>query len=197
MTTVDARQSGAEYWDRMHLQSKGTVPVGRLESWLFQHHVRVEPGMRAVDIGCGTGPWTRELVRLGLHVTGYDISPIAIARAALDSQGKPWPRYDVWDVNSTDIPQHLAPRSFDIVTCRMTIAFLDRQRFLSDVARWLTPQGVVHLVTPVREKLRTPGRRRALSEQDVEFLGTGWRNVYRYNVTSSGSITAVILQHPK
>ncbi|MFI5706045.1 class I SAM-dependent methyltransferase [Streptomyces xanthochromogenes] len=196
MTTVEARQSGAEYWDGVHLKGHGDEPISRLESWLFRQFVTVEPGMRALDIGCGTGAWTRELARLGLHATGYDVSPVAIAKATLQSQGKRWPRYAVWDVSSEDIPEYLAPRSFDIVTCRMTIAFLDRQRFLSDVARWLTPHGVVHLVTPVRKKARTPGSRRALSEQDMAFLGTGWRDVYRYKVTRSGSIAAVVLRQP-
>ncbi len=47
-----------------------------LEPWL-----RVSPGMRVLDIGCGVGRWSRLLASRGALVTGVDISPTMIAQA--------------------------------------------------------------------------------------------------------------------
>ena len=58
-----------------------------LRRWL-----RVVPGSRALDLGCGVGRWTRSLARQGARVTGVDISATmvaeATARAAADGLGE-------------------------------------------------------------------------------------------------------------
>ncbi|MCC7416281.1 MAG: methyltransferase domain-containing protein [Acidobacteria bacterium] len=43
--------------------------------------LRPAPGMTCIDLGCGTGAFTRRLGRFGLALTGVDISPRSIARA--------------------------------------------------------------------------------------------------------------------
>jgi SAM-dependent methyltransferase len=47
-----------------------------LQPWL-----KVRPGMRALDVGCGVGRWSRILARRGAHVTGIDLSPTMISQA--------------------------------------------------------------------------------------------------------------------
>ncbi len=47
-----------------------------LQRWL---HVR--PGIRALDVGCGVGRWSRLLAARGASVTGIDLSPTMIAEA--------------------------------------------------------------------------------------------------------------------
>jgi 2-polyprenyl-3-methyl-5-hydroxy-6-metoxy-1,4-benzoquinol methylase len=47
-----------------------------LEPWL-----RVAPGMRVLDVGCGIGRWSRLLASRGACVTGVDLSPTMIAEA--------------------------------------------------------------------------------------------------------------------
>jgi SAM-dependent methyltransferase len=54
----------------------------------------------AVDLGCGTGAFTRKLGALGLHVTGVDISPRSIARAIEQGGG----RFVVGDIRATGLP---------------------------------------------------------------------------------------------
>lgn len=47
-----------------------------LRRWL-----RVAPGTRVLDVGCGVGRWSRRLAARGAHVTGIDLSPTMIAEA--------------------------------------------------------------------------------------------------------------------
>ena len=47
----------------------------------FGASVRPRPGERCIDLGCGTGAFTRRLLELGVRVGGMDISPAAIAHA--------------------------------------------------------------------------------------------------------------------
>ncbi len=47
----------------------------------FAKTLRPRPGMTCVDLGCGTGAFTRRLRRFDLSVTGVDISPLSIERA--------------------------------------------------------------------------------------------------------------------
>jgi SAM-dependent methyltransferase len=47
-----------------------------LEPWL-----KVAPGMRVLDVGCGVGRWSSLLAARGAHVTGMDLSPTMIAEA--------------------------------------------------------------------------------------------------------------------
>jgi SAM-dependent methyltransferase len=47
-----------------------------LAPWL-----RVAPGTRVLDVGCGVGRWSRLLAARGAIVTGVDISPTMIAEA--------------------------------------------------------------------------------------------------------------------
>src|SRR5579863_10130749 len=47
-----------------------------LEPWL-----KVAPGTRVLDVGCGIGRWSRLLAARGACVTGIDLSPTMIAEA--------------------------------------------------------------------------------------------------------------------
>ncbi|HEY2675700.1 MAG TPA: methyltransferase domain-containing protein [Steroidobacteraceae bacterium] len=47
-----------------------------LDPWL-----KVKPGVRVLDAGCGTGRWSRLLASRGAQVSGVDLSPTMIAQA--------------------------------------------------------------------------------------------------------------------
>jgi ubiquinone/menaquinone biosynthesis C-methylase UbiE len=61
-----------EFYNRaIHLEQRLA-----LAPWL-----KVRPGMRVLDVGCGVGRWSRLLAARGAHVTGIDLSPTMIAEA--------------------------------------------------------------------------------------------------------------------
>lgn len=74
----------------------------------FEKKLRPVPGQTCIDLGCGTGVFTRRLLRFGLTLTGVDISPRNVARARELSQGE---TYVQADMRATGLP----PASADIV----------------------------------------------------------------------------------
>jgi ubiquinone/menaquinone biosynthesis C-methylase UbiE len=85
----------------------GGAAYTRLVS-LFEQRVRPRPGERCIDLGCGTGAFTKHLARFDLERTGMDISSASVARANAGSNGA---RFVVGDITKTALPQG----SFDIV----------------------------------------------------------------------------------
>jgi ubiquinone/menaquinone biosynthesis C-methylase UbiE len=71
--------------------------------------LRVRPGMTCLDLGCGTGAFTRRLRTLDLELTGVDISPRSIDRAKAIGGG---PEYVVGDVCDCPLPSS----TYDFVT---------------------------------------------------------------------------------
>jgi SAM-dependent methyltransferase len=55
-----------------------------LQPWL-----RVHPGMRVLDVGCGVGRWSRLLAARGASVTGIDLSPTMVAEARRRASARP------------------------------------------------------------------------------------------------------------
>ncbi|MET7685200.1 class I SAM-dependent methyltransferase [Streptomyces sp. NPDC005423] len=173
------------------------VPPGAVhpaESARFCEAVDPRPGMTAVDLACGTGQWTRQLASWGLTVTGYDFSDEALrqaqAAAPCDS-----PSYALWDIVADPIPRDLAPGSLDVVTCRYGLPFLEPGRLLTDVGRWLRPNGVFYALVQVNgradrdvaeRQLRSPDSAEptafdlGLKEGELGTIGAGWtRNEVR------------------
>jgi SAM-dependent methyltransferase len=72
-----------------------------LAPWL-----RVPPGARVLDIGCGVGRWSRLLAARGATVTGVDISPTMIAEArrrALAEGVADRCRFEVTDISALGV----------------------------------------------------------------------------------------------
>jgi 2-polyprenyl-3-methyl-5-hydroxy-6-metoxy-1,4-benzoquinol methylase len=55
----------------------------------LQRWLRVRPGMRVLDVGCGVGRWSRLLAARGACVTGIDLSPTMIAEARRRAADEP------------------------------------------------------------------------------------------------------------
>ncbi len=57
----------------------------------LQRWLRVRPGIRVLDVGCGVGRWSRLLAARGASVTGIDLSPTMIAEARRRASARPLP----------------------------------------------------------------------------------------------------------
>lgn len=99
----------------------------------------VQPGQRALDVGCGTGALTVELARrLGAdRVAGCDPSPsqLEACRARL-------PGVDLRDAPAEELPWPDA--SFDVATAQLVLHFTsDPERAVAQMARVVVPGGRV------------------------------------------------------
>ncbi|WHM36604.1 class I SAM-dependent methyltransferase [Streptomyces sp. BPTC-684] len=136
-------------------------------------------GRTAIDLGCGTGQWTRQLVTWGMYATGYDFSTEALEQARKAAAGHPRLAFARWDITADQIPTDIQPGQVDLVTCRLSLAYLDWSRLLTDVARWLRPEGTFYALTPLDSVGGEAGRdpyRRGLTGQQIDDLvrAKGW-----------------------
>lgn len=109
------------------------TPEGRLRADLAFVHlqeflpaaVRARP-LRALDVGCGTGPAALRLARLGIHVTLLDSSGAMLKLAqgtAVDAGvGE---NITVKHGDARRLADIFPPRSFDLVLCHNLLEFVD------------------------------------------------------------------------
>lgn len=73
----DLVEQQRERWDRRH----GEAPdLGQVARVLAENDHLVTPGGDALDLACGRGASALHLARLGLRVSAWDLSPVAIER---------------------------------------------------------------------------------------------------------------------
>jgi len=94
------------------------------------------PGARLLDVGCGTGHWSRFFAEQGFTVTGVDISPRMVAEAS--SRHAPNGLFKVAD--ACRLPFHDA--CFDVVAAMATLEFVrDVPTALAEMCRCVRPGG--------------------------------------------------------
>lgn len=102
----------------------------------------LRPGDRILEIGCGIGAVVSELVRQGCHVTGTDISRVAIEYG----QSK-YPGLDLQVQPAEELA--FADEMFDVVLSFDLFEHIARiDRHVSEVHRVLKPQGYYLFQTP-------------------------------------------------
>jgi ubiquinone/menaquinone biosynthesis C-methylase UbiE len=130
------------------------IPGTRGEIWIEHWHryhfaSRWSAGRRVLDIACGEGYGSALLSRNAAHVTGVDVSLEAIehARQAYGSARN----VEFRSGSCTRIP--LPDGSVDLVVSFETIEHIEEQQaFLDEVARVLTPDGVLLVSCPNKEE---------------------------------------------
>jgi demethylmenaquinone methyltransferase/2-methoxy-6-polyprenyl-1,4-benzoquinol methylase len=146
---------------------------------------RLGPGMRAVDVACGTGSLTRELARaIGARgaVTGVDLSEgmLAMARRTPSPRGVAEPRY----VEGDALALPLADASADAATIAFGLRNVsDYRRCLAEMARVVGPGGRVVVLEIAMPAGRVAGILSATwFSRVVPFLGrlVGAAEAYRY-----------------
>jgi ubiquinone/menaquinone biosynthesis C-methylase UbiE len=106
---------------------------------------------RALELACGTGIWTGELVKLADHVTALDASPevIAINRAKLREGDDPDDAADRVTFVERDIFAWKPDQQYDLVFFGFWLSHVPPERldaFLATVACALKPGGRVFMV---------------------------------------------------
>jgi SAM-dependent methyltransferase len=108
--------------------------------WVIPAGARV-----ALDLGAGTGKFTRSLVARGLEVTA--VEPDDVMRAALSSA---LPTVRAVPGTGEEIP--LPDRSVDVVTVAQAWHWMDPARATAEIARVLRPGGTIALVWNIRDE---------------------------------------------
>lgn len=135
--THGMEQLSADDWDYWYAHEGRPRVVSQAECERALRCFTAQEGMQAVDLGCGTGQWTRQLAAWGMDVRGFDFSAQALRQAKESTRdGRACLQYGrPWDINSQMTPSCIRPCSLDLVTCRFSIAYLDRARLAGDVGR--------------------------------------------------------------
>jgi ubiquinone/menaquinone biosynthesis C-methylase UbiE len=138
--------------------------IDRLNAGL--HHVAYKsrpgrPGMRVLDVGCGTGAQLTAYVEAGCIVSGVDTSPAMLAKA----QDRFGSDADLRLADATELPYN--DGEFDLVLASMFLHELDapiRSAVLSELDRVLAADGAAVIIEFGAGRLTLPGRvRRAIS----------------------------------
>src|SRR5439155_7809418 len=109
---------------RAHLPGSGVIDARTLET--DQRHLAtvLRPGMRVLDVGCGTGRITRGIasaVGAAGSVVGVDFDPAMIAKARLASAGMTNLKFEQADVYELPFRDE-----FDLVTSARMLQWLAR-----------------------------------------------------------------------
>lgn len=132
-------QAGAELYAR----ARPDYPEGLL-AWLGQA-LGLGPGRSCVDLGAGTGKFTRLLVRTGAELTA--VEPVPAMRAQLQA-GLPGLR--VLDGTAQALP--LPAGAADAVVCAQAFHWFATPEALAEIHRVLRPGGRLGLVWNVRDE---------------------------------------------
>ena len=111
------------------------------------------PRGEVLELACGTGLWTRHLVRAGAHVTAVDGSPevLAINQARLGDPGVSYVQADLFDWAPP-------PGAFDACVFTFWLSHVPQERFdafWAMVNRALAPGGRVFFIDSVRTERST------------------------------------------
>jgi len=101
------------------------------------------PGMRVLEVGCGTGYFTQELARSGADVIAIDVSPelLEIAKANCSA---PNVRYEIQNAYTLSYPDAV----FDSVVGSSVLHHLEIEAALREIYRVVKLGGSVHFTEP-------------------------------------------------
>jgi SAM-dependent methyltransferase len=131
-------------WARWH--PKITAQQVNMRDVLLEH-ARLEPGLRVLELACGTGDPALEIARrVGPdgRVTATDLSPQMLGECRKNASAAGIANMDFAAVDAENL--QFDRESFDRVTSRLGVMyFVDVQRALAEIKRVLVPDGIVAL----------------------------------------------------
>jgi trans-aconitate 2-methyltransferase len=134
--------------------------------------IRVRPGMRVVDLGCGTGELTRRLADAlpESDVLGLDNSPQMLARAA--SQARPGLRFELGDIQN-------AGGTWDLIFSHAALQWVeDHANLIPRLLSMLRPGGQLAVQAPSNHSHPTHTLILELAGQEPFYSALGgWRRI--------------------
>lgn len=161
--TVDFGRAAGDY-----SKHRAGFPEAFFERLATQLDLR--PGLRALDIGTGTGTLARGLARRGLTVTALDPSAALMAQAReLDAEASVAIDYHVGAAEKLPF----ADTAFDLVSAGQCWHWFDRPVAAREAARVLRPGGA--LVIAHFDWLPLPGNMVAATEDLIRAYNPAWK----------------------
>jgi SAM-dependent methyltransferase len=107
----------------------------------FYERLEVPPGIRLLDVACGSGQLALIAARDGVNVTGVDIAENLIARAQARAKARKLPaRFEVADAEALPFPDE----SFDVIVSLIGAMFAPNpERVTSELLRVSVPSGTI------------------------------------------------------
>src|ERR1700689_4433437 len=190
-TVHHAAQQGFSSSAATYSRSRPDYPP-QLLSWLRQT-LDLAPGKKALDLGAGTGKFTRLLLQTGAEIVAAE--PIEAMRAQ-------WlqniPGVPALAASAQSLP--LADASLDVVLCAQAFHWFASPEALREIGRVLKPGGKLGLVWNVRDEsvdwVAELTHIMAPYEGDTPRFHSGeWRRLFPNQLFSELSETTVPYQH--
>jgi SAM-dependent methyltransferase len=133
-----AKQGPGEIWNWE--SPAGKLRWARRVKMLSSHLKR---GMNVLELGCGAGYFTKELVRSGADIVAIDVSPelLEIARSNCSAPNVQYQLENAYELSCDDAV-------FDSVVGSSVLHHLEIEKALRDVYRVLKPAGRIYFTEP-------------------------------------------------
>ena len=133
---TEKNYSNVECYDAWYNSARGAW-IGDTEFRLITRLMRPVTGQNVLDVGCGTGYFTRRFAALGLEVIGIDPDREALKFAAANSR-------NVHYVQSTAVKLPFKSEAFDHVSATTSLCFI-AQPVQAVKEMWRVCRGSMHL----------------------------------------------------
>ena len=133
-----AQRGAGEIWNWE--SPAGKLRWARRVKMLSSH---LKPGMTVLELGCGTGSFTRELARSGADIVAIDVSPELLEIAKLNCS-VPNVRFQIQNAYSLSYSEAV----FDSVVGSSVLHHLEIEEALRGVYRVLKPEGTICFTEP-------------------------------------------------
>ena len=133
-----AEHGAGEIWNWE--TSAGRIRWARRVKMLSSH---LKPGMTVLELGCGTGSFTRELARSGADVVAIDVSPELLEMAKANCSA-PNVQYQIQNAYALSYSEG----AFDSVVGSSVLHHLEVEKALRGAYRLLKPGGTIYFTEP-------------------------------------------------
>ncbi len=153
-------------------------PAGKLR---WQRRVKMLSSIlhendRILELGCGTGYFTRELVKLKVHVTAIDISPelIEVAKSEIKSENVSFEVQNAYEMT-------YGSNQFNAVIGSSVLHHLEIEKAVTEIFRVLKPGGMIAFTEPnmlnpqIALQKNIPWLKRKLGDSPDETAFFSWK----------------------